>query len=160
MSSYKYARKHMALHWAIAVLVAAQFLFADYMGSAFDAALESPTAGWTTGAVFHALLGATIGLLMLWRLMIRLNSDIPPPPATRSAIQMLSRVTHWLFYAILIGMPVAGAIAWFAQAEWMAELHDITGKILLALIALHIAGAAYHHFVEGDHQVIRRMIPR
>ena len=159
----RYTRKHMALHWTIAVLVAVQFLAADAMGSAFDARMEagSTGSGWTSGALFHAILGASIGLLMLWRLMIRLNSDIPPPPQDEpDALQVISRITHWLFYAILIGMPIAGALAWFFELDWMAEVHDITGKVLLGLIALHIAGAAYHHFVKGDHQVIRRMIPR
>ncbi|KQI68111.1 hypothetical protein AN189_11915 [Loktanella sp. 3ANDIMAR09] len=157
----RYSRKHMFLHWVIALLVAVQFFFAENMGAAFDAKLETASGGWTTGAAFHAIPGATIGLLMLWRLMIRRTTDIPPPPThAPELIQTVSRATHWLFYAILIAMPVAGAIAWFFKLEWMAEVHDVTGKVLIALIVLHIAGAAYHHFIGGDKSVIHRMIPR
>ena len=163
MSDTKYTAPHMMLHWAIAVLVAVQIIFADAMGAAFDAKLENVTmgSGWTAGAIFHALLGASIGVLMIWRLGLRLTTDIPPPPqGASSLIQTISRATHWLFYVILIGMPIAGALAWFIPSETLAEVHDVTGKVLLALIALHIAGALYHHFVAGEKQVLRRMLPR
>lgn len=36
----------------------------------------------------------------------------------------------------------------------------MTGNVLLALIALHILGALYHHFVAGDKAVLRRMLTR
>ena len=163
MSDTKYTAPHMMLHWVIAVLVAVQIIFADGMGAAFDAKLESVTmgVGWTAGAIFHAILGTTIGLLMIWRLGLRLTTDIPPPPQeTSGLIQTVSRATHWLFYAILIGMPIAGALAWFIPSETLAEIHDVTGKVLLALIALHILGAIYHHFIAGDKAVLRRMLPR
>ena len=163
MSETKYSAPHMALHWLIAVLVAVQFIFADAMGSAFDAKLQTVTTGtgWTAGAMFHAILGATIGVLMIWRLGLRLTTHIPPPPQESSGlIQTISRITHWLFYAILIGMPIVGALAWFIPSDTMAEVHDITGKVLLGLITLHIAGALYHHFVAGEKQVLRRMLPR
>ena len=163
MSDTKYSAPHMALHWVIAALVAVQIIFADAMGAAFDAKMENVTigGGWTSGALFHALLGTTIGVLMLWRLGLRLTTDIPPPPQESSnLIQTISRATHWLFYAILIGMPIVGALAWFIPSETFAELHDATGKVLLALIALHILGAIYHHFVAGEKHVLRRMLPR
>ncbi len=163
MSDTKYTAPHMLLHWAVAVLVGVQIIFADAMGAAFDSKIENVEIGigWTTGAIFHAILGITIGLLMVWRLGLRLTTDIPPPPQeTSGLIQAVSRATHWLFYAVLIGMPIAGALAWFIPSETMAELHDITGKVLLALIAFHIAGALYHHFIAGDKAVLRRMLPR
>ncbi|MBU2360628.1 MAG: cytochrome b/b6 domain-containing protein [Alphaproteobacteria bacterium] len=162
MSSTKYTAPHMMLHWLMAVAVAVQIVFADNMGAAFDAKLENIKigTGWTTGAIFHALLGATIGVLMLWRLGLRLTTDIPPPPESASVIQTVSRATHWLFYAILIGMPIVGALAWFIPSDSLAGVHNITGKVLLALIALHILGAIYHHFIADDKAVLRRMLPR
>ena len=163
MSATKYTAPHMMLHWVIAILVAVQIIFADAMGSAFDSKLENIEigTGWTAGAIFHAILGASIGILMLWRLGLRLTTDIPPPPQQSSGLlQTISRATHWLFYVILIGMPIVGALAWFIPSETMAEVHDVTGKVLLGLIALHILGAIYHHFIAGDKQVLRRMLPR
>ncbi|SHE37069.1 cytochrome b561 [Loktanella atrilutea] len=162
MSATKYTAPHMMLHWLIAVAVGIQIIFADAMGASFDAKMENIEigTGWTGGAIFHALLGATIGILMLWRLALRLTTDIPPPPESAGVIQTVSRATHWLFYAILIGMPIVGALAWFIPSETLAEVHDVTGKVLIGLIVLHIAGALYHHFVAGDKAVLRRMLPR
>ncbi|MFZ3581522.1 cytochrome b [Loktanella sp. DJP18] len=163
MSATKYTAPHMMLHWTIAVLVILQIGFADAMAEAFDARLEGISVGsdWTGGAIVHAMIGASIGLLMIWRLGLRLTTDIPPPPPEAStSIQIVSRVTHWMFYGILIGMPMAGALAWFIPSEPMAEAHEVTASLLLALIALHITGAMYHHFVMGDKAILRRMLPR
>ncbi|RYH01921.1 hypothetical protein EU805_12090 [Salipiger sp. IMCC34102] len=157
----RYRRRHKLLHWIIALLVAVQLILARGMGHAFAIRMEAANASWDSAAVIHALLGTTIAVLMLWRLMIRLTSDIPPPPASAPPfVQWASRATHWLFYAILIGMPFVGALAWALKAAWIGQVHATTGKVLIALIALHIAGAGYHHFIAGDRQVIRRMIPR
>ncbi|MBS1304014.1 cytochrome b/b6 domain-containing protein [Loktanella sp. SALINAS62] len=157
----RYSRKHMVLHWVIALMVLAQFVLADGMSAAFGARMETATGGWTTGAIVHAVLGTSIGLLMLWRLCIRLTTQIPPPPTDAPAvIQKISSATHWAFYAILIGMPMAGALAWFYQARMIADLHEISAKALVVLVVLHICGSLYHHLIKGDRQVIRRMIPR
>lgn len=162
MSDTKYSAPHMMLHWVIAVLVVAQLVLPEGMGTAFDQMLENITPGgiWTSGAVLHAVMGTTIGLLMVWRLMLRLTTQIPPPPAASSAILTLSRATHWLFYALLIGMPIAGALAWFIPSALIGTLHGLSGKVLIGLIVLHIAGALYHHLIAGDKAVLRRMLPR
>ena len=161
MSATKYTIPHILLHWAIAALVTVQLLLAGRMTAAFDQMTENITPGgaWTSGAVVHAVLGAAIGLLMLWRLMLRLTTVTPPPPRT-GAIQTLSHVTHGLFYALLIGMPFAGALAWFVPSQTLGYFHSLAGKLLLALIVLHIGGALFHHFIAGDKTILRRMLPR
>lgn len=100
MSDTKYTVPHLMLHWAIAVLVAVQVLFADAMGATFGARLEHIEigTGWTSGAIFHAIVGVSIGMLMIWHLALRLTTDILPSPAESSSlIQTISRATHWLF---------------------------------------------------------------
>jgi cytochrome b561 len=94
---------------------------------------------------------------MIWRLGLRLTTQIPPAPDGPRLFQTLSRVSHWLFYAILIAMPVAGAAAWFIPSETVGAAHAVTSKVL---IGLHIAGAFYHQFIAGDRSVLRRMLAR
>lgn len=162
MSDTKYTAPHMMLHWLIAVLVAIQIAFAGGMEAAFDAKFEGIEIGlgWSSGAIFHAILGASIGILMVWRLGLRLTTQIPPPPEAPRLMQTVSRMTHWLFYGLLIAMPFAGAAAWFIPSQIVGTAHATASKLLIALIILHIAGAAYHQFIVGDRSVLRRMLAR
>ena len=43
-------------------------------------------------------------------------------------------------------------------AGTIIEAHEVAGKALIALIALHVIGALKHHFVDRDN-VLRRMLP-
>ncbi|WP_386680490.1 cytochrome b [Loktanella sp. R86503] len=162
MSDSKYTAPHMLLHWVIAALVVVQIALAGGMQATFDAKFEGidVSLGWTSGAIFHAILGTSIGILMIWRLGLRQTTRIPPPPAAPGAIQAIARMTHLLFYALLIGMPLFGAAAWFIPSAPLGAVHAGASKLLIALIALHLAGAAYHHFIAGDTSVLRRMLTR
>lgn len=161
MSATKYTIPHIILHWAIAALVTVQLLLADRMSAAFDQMMENitPAGAWTSSAVVHAVLGVAIGLLMVWRLMLSLTTETPPPART-GAVQTLSRATHGLFYVLLIGMPFAGALAWFIPSQSLGNLHSFAGNFLIALILLHIGGALYHHYIAGEKTILRRMFPR
>ena len=95
-------------------------------------------------------------------------------------LRWLSRATHWAFYAILILLPVLG---WTAAsgygatpsilgliplpaliardkptAEAVGGVHGTLAWVLLAIIALHIAGALYHGLIKRD-GVAQRMSP-
>ena len=45
-----------------------------------------------------------------------------------------------------------------AFAEALGEVHGATAVLLLALIALHVAGVLYHVLVKRD-RVVHRMLP-
>ena len=118
---------------------------------------------------------------MVLRLAWRLTHRPPPPPADLPrALRLLSRATHWLFYAVLIVLPLLGWAAASAYgvtpyllgliplpalvaqskplAETIGSVHGTLALALLALIALHVAGALYHALVKQD-GVARRMLP-
>lgn len=61
------------------------------------------------------------------------------------------------FYALLIAMPVTGIIAYHLQQFWVGEIHEWGKPVFLALIALHIAAALWHHFYKRN-DVLRRML--
>ena len=93
-------------HWSIVALLLLQYL---------TKWVSPGTFSWTSKGLlnaWHLGVGPTILALMLLRLAWRLTHRPPPPPADISpALQWLSRVTHWAFYAILVILPVLGWIA-------------------------------------------------
>lgn len=161
-------------HWIVALLLAAQYL-TELLPRVLPAQYENSFAG------AHVSIGPTVLLLMVLRLGWRLAN--PPPPAPRdlpASLRLLSRATHWLFYAGLIVLPVLGWVSASAfgvtptllglvplpmlvgkdQAfgEAVGSVHGAVALAVLALVALHVAGALYHALVKKD-GVVRRMVP-
>jgi cytochrome b561 len=139
-----YSRAQIGLHWAIAGLVLVQFVFSDGMEDSFDAYLdgEAPAADALRMAWFHAASGIAILLLMLSRLWLRLKRGVPAQPASEPApARFLASAVHWLFYLLLIGIPVSGFVGWMFGMEAAGDAHSAAATLLLVLIALHLAGA-------------------
>ena len=161
-------------HWLVAALLVAQYL-TELLPRVLPREYEDAFVGP------HVSIGPTILLLMVLRLGWRLAN--PPPPAPRDLsppVRLLSRATHWLFYAGFIVLPVLGWVSASAfgvrayllgviplpmlvskdQAfgDAVGSAHGALALALLALIALHVAGALYHAFIKRD-GVFGRMAP-
>lgn len=129
----------------------------------------------------HKAIGITILALSLFRLYWRLSHPAPPLPATMPGWQVgMAHGLHWLFYAMIIAVPMTGWIMssagtyplqWFGLFDipkWpvmkdspLAQAahagHEVMGKLFIPLIALHIGAALYHQFAVKD-GVLRRML--
>jgi len=161
-------------HWVVVVLVVVQYA-TKWLPAGFTSLREGQLNGW------HLAVGPTILLLMLLRLAWRLTHRTPPPPNDLPrSLQLLSRATHWLFYAVLIVLPVLGWVAASGYgatptllgvvplpaliakdkslAETIGSIHGALAWALLVIIALHVSGALYHAVVKRD-GVIGRMLP-
>ena len=164
-----------AFHWLVVAMLLVQYSVALLLGLILPKSAEDSLVAW------HFAMGSSIWVVMLARLAWRLTHTPPPPPPDLSPrLRRLSRVTHWLFYVVLIVLPVLG---WAAASghgarvslagiiplpmlvpkddpfgKAMATVHPVIAISLLAVIALHIAGALYHAFVKRD-GVIQRMLP-
>lgn len=151
-----YSRAQIALHWIIALLIVAQYLFHENMKQAFQAIVkgEADAGGFHP----HAVTGLIILLLVIWRLVLRHRRGVPDQPAGVSALQELAAIwTHRILYALLILIPVSGMTAWNTGAQTAAAAHGTMFFMALAMILLHILVAAYHQWVLKD-GLIRRMM--
>jgi cytochrome b561 len=164
-------------HWVIVALLVIQFVLA-YMASPLPTGLEKLAL-----LSRHKGTGMTIFILALLRLIWRWANPAPPLPDTmRSFERGLARFTHGYLYFILFTMPVVGwimssaanhPVSYFGLftfpnlvapdktlVEPMKLLHQIMSWSLLAVVAMHIAGALRHHFVLKDDTLLRMLPPR
>lgn len=172
----RYSAVAMALHWLIAIGVIVQWRIAE----AGEHAATEEAGREIMGN--HFSLGITLLLLVLLRLAWRLVAPNPPiaeHPAPWE--RALAKVTHTLFYLLLIAMPIAGWIAmskfgspvnvWglFALpplpvavdpegAKAIFSLHATAGIVLLVLVAIHVLGTLKHTLLDRDGNLFR-MLP-
>ena len=174
-SAHRYSTVALALHWGIALLVLAQVILVITAD-----ATEGPAAGQYIG--LHKAVGLSILMLTLVRIGWRIANPPPPLPADMPRWQSLAaKVTHVLFYVVLIGLPLGGwaassaggrDISWFGLFNWpllplpldrdlagtFMDMHRAGVKVLYALLFLHVA-AAFKHGFAGRDNVLHRMIP-
>ncbi len=144
-----YSRTQIALHWIIALLILLQFIFHDAIEEAF-AAIEQGQAE-PGGFHPHALIGIVTLVLVIWRLFLRGRRGAPALPDGGNPLQDLVAVwTHRILYALMVLIPISGAVAWNTGAGAPAAAHGAMFFLAVALILLHIAAAIYHQVVLKD----------
>lgn len=117
----RYAALAVVLHWAIAGAIVLMIALGLWMH-------ELSETGVVNDGVFrayqlHKSIGLTILALSLVRLAWRLFNPAPPLPSTMKPWeQNLARVTHGLFYVLMIALPLSGWI--YVSAGW--SIHDDT----------------------------------
>lgn len=157
-----YSAPQIVLHWLIAALVLFQLVFGESMGVALDAAEEGtpvPAADANLASA-HYWIGIAILVLVGFRLALRLTAGAPSPqPSGTPIFDRLARAVHWLFYALLVAMPVTGLLAYYVSPE-IGEVHEIGKPVFILLIAVHVAGALYHQFLLKDGTLRRMLVPR
>jgi cytochrome b561 len=180
----RYSRTAIVLHWAIALLLIGNFAGGLLMGDLLGADdPETRQLGFSV-VQLHKNFGLAILLLSLVRLGIRLTAGAPPLPDHMTPTErLLSKLTHWGFYAVMILVPLSGWImvsasplgfptVWFGLFEWphlpigsskeiagaASEAHEIMAFFGAGLFFLHVAGALKHQFLDRD-DVLARMLP-
>lgn len=100
MKSERYDNVAIALHWLIAVLVLTNIV----LGLLFT---NSPAAEAGTSSLpqWHKSVGLTVLLLSLIRLGWRIFHSAPPLEGPYAG---LARTVHYVFYVLLIAIPLAG----------------------------------------------------
>lgn len=161
------------LHWLTALLVVMQFVIGWTMPHVHKDTRPDGLIAWHLGV--GTLLITVVALRVVWRLLHR-----PAPQALSPLLAAASSVTHVALYAALLIVPLLGWInassrGWTvklasvvpypslsatgsALGHQMGDIHGTLAWVLFALIGLHIAAAAFHHWVLRD-EVLRGMLP-
>jgi cytochrome b561 len=153
-----YSVLQIALHWAIAVLIFANYIISDDMGRAFYTALRGEVVSdWTVS--FHVWVGVSVLVLAMLRLLVRQMSggwhEEPSNLADKAALW-----GHRALYALMVLVPTLGVIAWFGGVAVSGDLHVIAMNAMMLLVLGHSAMALYHQFVVKDGLLLKMMRPR
>ena len=161
--SDRYGTMAVSVHWLsaalILVLIASGFRAAGTVDPAVKAQLLR----------IHVPVAIAVLLLTLLRVVWWLAIDSRPDPVVGSPLwqERSARAVHLLFYVVILGMIAsgigimvlsgAGSII-FGQGGVLPDFwkfaprvpHGIGARLLVALLALHVGAALYHHFVLRD----------
>ena len=176
LSRPRYGAGLRHLHWLVALLVLAAYLFIEQRGL-----FERGTAERAAMVQAHFWTGLTILALALWRVALRIRATVPPiTPAIPGWQAVPSKLLHLALYAFIVVMPLLGlATAWADDkalyipltqvalpsliapdedlAHQLEDLHGQIGEIFYWVIGLHVVAALYHHWVRRD-DTLRRML--
>jgi cytochrome b561 len=170
-----YSRSAIALHWIVAVLIIVNLVYGLYT-------VNLPFSPQKLRLFsYHKWIGVTIFALAAARLLWRLGHRPPPlPPAMKPWEARAATATHVLLYVLFFAAPLSGwlfsSAAGFQTvylgvlpipdlltknrevAETLKIAHHWINYAMAAVIALHIAAALKHHFIDRD-DVLTRMLP-
>lgn len=167
----KYHPFLVALHWFLAAFI----LAALGLGAVVMARMPNSDPMKLEALRSHMMGGSVILLLMLLRLFVRSRTAHPTAPTNGNrALDRLARLSHRALYALVFAQATSGALLaleahlpaivfahrgtlppdlWVFPLRWV---HYLVSRTLMAAIALHLAGAAYHVLILRD-GLLRRM---
>ncbi len=168
------------LHWTIGILI----LMVFGVGLVMEDIPSGPDKFFVYA--MHKSIGLLVLALILtrilWRLVDKAPAEVPGIPALQ---HLAAKGVHLGLYALMLAVPVTGwlvhsysgyATRWFGQESLpilpvltapmedrevrhdMGELHEAVAFILIALVAVHVGAALYHHFFLKN-ATLSRMTP-
>lgn len=126
----------------------------------------------------HKAFGVSLLFWMIARVINRLVTKAPPSAPMPKWQKLLSQLSHFGLYALLIAMPMAGLLMSVyggrpvnifglfqipvfvtpdrTAARFYDDLHtDIIWPLIIAFTLVHISAALYHQFVKKDNLMAR-----
>jgi cytochrome b561 len=182
-SRLRYGTIAMTLHWLIALLIVSNVV----IGFTFANLMSRDDPGFFDIVQTHKSIGLTVLVLSLLRLAWRLANPIPALPPMSQRLKVLARGSHYLFYALMIGVPLVGWLMisasstgaptmWFGlfpvpsfeflsslpraqRAPLHQNLETLHGVLAYGATALLVlhVAAALYHQVSRHDDVLRRM---
>ncbi|WP_201592178.1 cytochrome b [Psychrobacter fozii] len=126
----------------------------------------------------HKAFGVSLLFWMIARVINRVFTKAPPPISMPKWQLLLSHLSHFGLYALLIAMPTVGLLMTVyggrpvdifglfqipvfvtpdrTLARFYNNLHtDVIWQAIIAFTAVHISAALYHQFVKKDNLIAR-----
>ncbi len=183
-SQLRYGSVSITLHWLIAFLVIVNLIGGLYMGTLPRGDASKALIIMLHKSTGLTILILSV-LRLIWRLMNPwqpLPQDVSP--ALRAAARATHVLFYVLIIGIpLSGWAMVSSsmrnapIVWYGLFEWpkigflaalppdqkktwghnFGETHELLAYFAIALIALHVGAALYHHYIRRD-GVLRRML--
>ena len=161
----------IVLHWLLAIAIVLAFVFG---GTVLDG-MENTNAHKPGLLRMHVTLGILILAFTAVRLAVRARSAKPAPLVTgKPLMDKLAVGIHHLLYTLTVLTALGGvALAYSADlfgvlyrdagslpkdfdAFTSHEVHGLLAFALIAVAALHVAGALQHQFIRKD-RILSRM---
>ena len=173
-ASNPYGAVARLLHWLLFALIAIQ-VPGGLLIEAFPRASEARVFVLST----HTSLGIAALLLVLARIARRLAARGDVEAVGPRWQRALASAVHVALYVLMVAVPVVGyaladargrGIPFFGLGapEWLAtnrslagtleDVHETLAWALVAVVAVHVVAALWHHFVLRD-ETLRRMLP-
>jgi len=154
------------LHWLMAICILSMLFIGVGM-------VSTVTPAYLTLVKIHKPLGIAILALALIRLGLRIRYGAPPLPSDLpEAMKLAAKLSHYLFYALMIAMPLLGWAMLSAAAYPVAlfpgvnlppiaplneslhtilwDAHHYLAFLFFAVILLHFAAALFHALIRKD----------
>jgi cytochrome b561 len=173
--TYSTAARHF--HWWMFALMVIQIplgIFMTWYGETYNFAAP-------TGQMYdaHKLLGMLLLMFFIARFANRILNGAPGDEPTLEPWQKLvSHITHWSIYALLLIVPLLGWLAVSAYgpfkpfgmplpallgqndalATTLFGAHKLAAILLVLLLGMHVGAALFHYIVRKD-GVLNRMWP-
>jgi cytochrome b561 len=126
----------------------------------------------------HFVLGATLGIVLIARLLWRASAGRKLPPAESGWLGVTAKAVHYGLYALIGATVILGIFnAWqrgdvffnvytiprlvpgdLVLKRTLEALHADCADIVVIVAGLHAAAALVHHYLLRD-RVLRRMLP-
>lgn len=180
-SPIQYDTLSKALHWITAAMVVAAFVLGpgDF-GRIVDGGLDPVTRG---DIIWHESLGVAVFVLTFLRLIWVAIRPGAPQHQMPAWMLGLSRVAHFVLWALLFFLPVSALLALGSEshpltllgglrieamslianahlsglADW-GEIHKFLGDVIMWVAGIHALAALYHHIKLKD-EVLSSMLP-
>lgn len=170
--SVSYDRLSIWFHWLTAALVVVLWT----LGQTIDFFPKGPPK--IDARSVHIVLGATLGVVILARMLWRASAGRKLPPANEGWIGTAAKLVHYCLYALVAVTVVLGVFnAWqrgdvlfnvytiptlvpgdVALRHTIEDWHGNFADAVLILAGVHAAAALVHHYLLRD-SVLRRMLP-
>jgi len=179
MNGTKYSNTTKVFHWLTAFMIIA-IVPLGAVGNRLPIDTDAQVVTKTLVFSMHKTLGVAVFIVALLRICYAMTQTKPAGlHPDRKTETLLAEIVHWLLYISLVVVPLsgwihhsasaiaapiwipfAGSLPFVSQNPTVADLfgglHWLWSKIMVAAIALHVAGALKHHFIDRD-ATLRRM---